>query len=138
MPARFPYVAATSAHGDAALLPLLPMELQFKDGDTVQVRGLIDSGSTVNVLPYSLGIRLGAVWEQQTTGVKLTGNLAAHEARAILLQARVAGFAVVTLVLAWTRADNVPLLLGQVNFFESFDVCFQRSRRQFDVELARK
>ena len=92
----------------------------------------------MNVLPFGLGIRLGAVWETQTTRVTLAGNLAAQEARALLLQARVGDFASVPLVFAWTRAENVPLLLGQVNFFEEFDVCFHRARRQFEIEPARK
>lgn len=66
------------------------------------------------MLPYGLGVRLGAVWEAQTTHVTLAGNLAAQEARALLVQARVGEFASVPLVFAWTRAENVPLLLGQV------------------------
>jgi hypothetical protein len=138
MPARFPYLPATSGRGDALLMPLMPLELRFKDGQPVQAHGLLDSGATVNVLPYALGIRLGAVWEAQTTRVTLAGNLAAHEARAVLVQARVGDFDSVPLVFAWTRAENVPLLLGQVNFFEEFDVCFYRARRQFEVEIARQ
>ena len=138
MPAPFPYVAASSTHGDVSLLPLLPLELRFKNGEAVQARGLIDSGATVNVLPYSLGLRLGAVWEAQTTRVTLSGNLATQEARALLAHARVADFAPVLLVFARTHSDNVPLLLGQVNFFEAFDVCFHRSRRRFEVEPAKK
>lgn len=138
MPVRFPYVPVASARGDSSLLPLLPLELRFKDGEPVPTRGLIDSGATVNVLPYGLGIRLGAVWSAQTTSLILSGNLAKQEARALLLDARVAGFAPVPLVFAWTLAENVPLLLGQVNFFDAFDVCFHRSRRQFEVEPAGK
>lgn len=136
MPVRFPYVPVASARGDSSLLPLLPLELRFKDGEPVPARGLIDSGATVNVLPYGLGTRLGAVWSAQTTSLILSGNLAKQEARALLLDARVAGFAAVPLVFAWTLAENVPLLLGQVNFFDAFDVCFHRSRRQFEVEPA--
>jgi len=41
-------------------------------------------------------------------------------------------------VFAWTRQDNVPLLLGQVNFFEEFDVSFHRARRHFEIEPARR
>ena len=74
----------------------------------------------------------------QTTRVTLAGNLAAQEARALLLQAGVGDFGPVPLVFAWTRADNLPLLLGQVNFFEAFDVCFHRSRRFFEIEPAGK
>ncbi|HEY0550801.1 MAG TPA: hypothetical protein VGF13_14450 [Verrucomicrobiae bacterium] len=118
-------------------MPFLPLELRFKDDEPIQVRGLLDSGATVNVLPHSLGLRLGAVWEAQTTIVNLAGNLGAHEARAALLHCRVADFASVPLVFAWPRSESVPLLLGQVNFFEAFDVCFHRSRRQFEIEPAR-
>ena len=138
MPASFPFLPASSTPGDAALMPFLPLALRFKDGEPVQVRGLLDSGATVNVLPYGLGLRLGVVWEAQTTLVKLTGNLAAHEARAVMLQGRIADFAPVPLVFAWSRSESVPLLLGQVNFFEAFDVCFHRARRRFEIEPARR
>jgi hypothetical protein len=138
MPARFPYLPMASGRGDAALMPLLPMELRFKDGEAVQAHGLLDSGATVNVLPYPLGVRLGAVREAQTTRVLLVGNLAAQEARALLIHARIGDFATVPLVFASTRAEHVPLLLGQVNFFDEFDISFCRSRRQFEVEPARK
>ena len=39
----------------------------------------------------------------------------------------------VRLAFAWTQAENVPLLLGQVNFFMEFDTCFYRSQLAFDV-----
>jgi len=138
MPARFPYLPVASGHGDAALMPVLPVRLQFRQNEIFEAHGLLDSGATVNVLPYGLGLRLGAVWDAQTTRVTLAGNLAAQEARAILLQALVGEFAPVPLVFAWTRAENVPLLLGQVNFFEEFDVCFHRAQRNFEIEPARK
>lgn len=107
-------------------MPILPLELQLKNGEAVQARGLIDSGATVNVLPYGLGLRLGAIWDAQKTVVKLTGNLATHEARALLLQGRIASFLPVPMVFAWSRSENVPLLLGQVNFFEAFDFSIAR------------
>src|SRR5437016_608825 len=138
MSARFPYIAIASTRGDSSLAPLLPLELRFKDGEPVKAHGLLDSGATVNVLPYQLGLRLGAVWDAQTVRVTLAGNLAAQEARALLLKGRVGEFSPVPLVFAWTRAENVPLLLGQVNFFDQFDVCFHRARRHFHLEPAQK
>jgi len=63
MPARFPYLPVVSGRSDASLMPLVPLDLRFKDGAPVQVHGLFDSGATVNVLPYALGVRLGTVWE---------------------------------------------------------------------------
>jgi hypothetical protein len=93
MPVRFPYIAIASTRGDSSLAPLLPLELRFKDGESVKAHGLLDSGATVNVLPYNLGLRLGAVWDAQTVRVTLAGNLAAQEARALLIHALVADFA---------------------------------------------
>lgn len=87
----------------------------------------------VNVLPYSIGIDLGAIWDNQTTELQLTGNLAQFEARALLLSAAIGHFAPVRLVFAWTQAVEVPLLLGQVNFFMAFDACFYRSQLAFEV-----
>lgn len=128
--AQFPFV--DHGPGDAARLPMLPVELSF--GETpISVSGLVDSGSTINVLPFDLGIQLGAVWEQQTIPVHLTGNLASAEARVLIVTARVGEFAPVKLAFAWTKLDSVPVILGQINFFLEFDVCLFRSRGVFEV-----
>lgn len=129
---RFNYKEADPSVGVASLLPYLPMLLEFRQRE-VSASGLVDSGATLNVLPYHLGLELGAVWEEQTVPVKLTGNLAESEARAILLTGRVGDFPPVRLAFAWTRNNRVPLILGQVNFFMEFDVSFSRSRLYFEI-----
>ncbi|WP_442949815.1 hypothetical protein [Nostoc sp.] len=63
----------------------------------------------------------------------MTGNLAQYEARVVVLQAVVGQFEPIQLVFAWTQATNVPLILGQVNFFMEFDVCFYRLHLQFEI-----
>jgi hypothetical protein len=79
-------------------------------------------------------IALGYESERQTTALNLTGNLAQFEARVVLAKAVVGDFEPVKLVFAWTQAENVPLILGQVNFFIEFDVCFYRSQLSFAVK----
>jgi hypothetical protein len=79
--------------------------------------GLLDTGSTVNVLQYEVGLELGAVWEQQTIPVRLTGNLANAEARVLTVSGTVATFAPVRLTFAWTQSSVSPVILGQLNFF---------------------
>lgn len=127
----YPFVVRDPGLGAASLAPLLPMTLIGPNA--VPVSGLLDTGATVNVLPYSVGERLGVVWDQQTTPVTLTGNLAACEARALVVTAQVGKFPPVRLVFAWARTEAVPVLLGQVNFFMEFDVCFFRSRSLFEI-----
>lgn len=132
-PARFPFVDADPTQPGTSLMPLLPLTLS-QDKQEVAVSGLLDTGAAVNVLPYSLGQQLGFVWEQQRTSIVLSGNLARLPARGIVVSATVAPFALVRLAFAWTQADNVRLLLGQANFFLEFDVCFFRSRSEFEVK----
>jgi len=129
---RYPFIAADSTLDEASLQPHLPIRLTYRD-HSVATSGLLDTGAAVNVLPYQVGVDLGAMWEQQGTVLQLTGNLAHFEARALLVWAAVGEFAPVRLVFAWTRAADVPLLLGQVNFFMEFDACFYRSRLFFEI-----
>ena len=129
---RFPYTLIRNARGEAASRPLLPIRLGFQ-GRILDTVGLLDTAADVNVLPYSVGLALGSVWETLGTSVTLSGNLAALEARGVILDATVGQFPPVRLAFAWTRADSVPLLLGQVNFFAEFDVCFFRAQSSFTV-----
>lgn len=130
---RFPFSEADKLLGAASSLPYLPLTLTHRKC-SLSVSGLLDTGATVNVLPYDIGRRLNAVWEQQTTPVYLTGNLARFEARVLIVTATVSQFEPVRLAFAWTRAKNIPLILGQVNFFLEFDVCFYRAQKIFEVK----
>ncbi len=126
--------SAVGMASDAAQfqMPWLPLILSYGT-QAVSVSGLVDSGATVNVLPYKAGLDLGAVWNEQTGLLRLSGNLAGLPAIPLILSATVGDFPVVPLAFAWTRAENVPLILGQVNFFMEFDVCFYRSQQAFEV-----
>ncbi len=129
---RYPFLSGDPALGEASFRPYLPFTLDHQE-KAIATTGLLDTGASVNVLPYFLGIELGYEWERQSTALSLTGNLAQYEARVVLAQAVVGQFEPVQLVFAWTQATNVPLILGQVNFFMEFDVCFYRSQLEFAV-----
>lgn len=130
---QYPFVLKHPNMGDWGLVPCLPIQLSFRQ-QTLTAEGLLDTASAINVLPYDVGLQLGAVWEEQTTPLQLTGNLAQEEARAILMSARVGAFPPVRLAFAWTKNNAVPLLLGQMNFFMEFNVCFFRSQAVFEVK----
>ncbi len=113
---RFNFTESVDAFGVSDLVPQLPLSLTYRES-TLEVLGLLDTGASVNVLPYSVGIELGAVWDEQTTSVVLGGNLASLEARGLVISAKIDSFPSVQLVFAWTLSDDVPLLLGRMNFF---------------------
>ena len=129
---RFNFTEGFDDFGVPDALPQLPLALTYQD-TSVEVLALLDTGASVNVLPYSIGIQLGAVWEEQTTSVTLAGNLASVEARGLLVSAKIGDFDSVRLVFAWSLSDDAPLLLGRMNFFLEFDVCFYRSQLAFEV-----
>jgi len=109
------------------------MILRYR-GRSVSVNGLLDTGATINVLPYALGQQLGAIWEDQPEISQLAGNLATSTAKGVMLTGIVDNFAPVRLVFAWTQNDSVPLILGQVNFFQAFQVCFDGAERVFTIQ----
>lgn len=128
---QFQFVARDPSVGSASLAPMMPLTLQASHNLTVSA--LLDTGAAVNVLPYGIGAQLGFLWDQQTTSVQLSGNLASVEARVVLVTGVVAQFPPVRLAFAWAKQDSIPIILGQVNFFIEFDVCFFRSRSLFEV-----
>lgn len=128
---QFPYVPRDPSLANASLAPILPLTLI--GSQSVGTTGLLDSGAAINVLPYALGGQLGFVWQQQTRSVELSGNLASVEARVVVLSAVVANFPPVRLAFGWARTDDVSVILGQVNFFMEFDICFFRNRGVFEI-----
>ncbi|MEH1863618.1 MAG: retroviral-like aspartic protease [Nostoc sp.] len=120
---RFPFIERSNSLGLSSTIPYLPLTLTYKTC-SVEVMALLDTGASVNVLPYKVGLQLGAAWEEQTVPVQLSGNLACLEARGLVLSATVAEFSPVLLAFAWTESREAPLILGQMNFFAEFDVCF--------------
>jgi hypothetical protein len=132
MPKRFPYVEADPMLGPASALPYAPITLHLGDR-SAHVSGLIDSGSTLNVLPFDVGIQLGAVWDEQSVPVRLGGNIVETEARGLVLFGQLEGFSPVRLAFAWSRSDRIPVILGQTNFFLEFDVRLCRSQMFFEI-----
>jgi hypothetical protein len=117
---------------DDEALPTIPIALSYADC-SISANALLDTGSTVNLLPYDIGLRLGVIWEEQTVRLPLAGNLATVEARGLFAYIQIGNLEPVRLAFAWAEASQVPLILGQTNFFREFDVCFQRSQRTIEI-----
>jgi hypothetical protein len=117
---------------DDEALPTIPITLSYANF-SVSANALLDSGSTVNLLPYDIGLRLGMIWEEQTVSLPLAGNLARVEARGVFVHIQIGDLEPVRLAFAWAQAPHVPIILGQTNFFREFDVCFQRSQRTIEI-----
>ncbi len=129
---RVRYSTTDPAQDEYDSLPRLAVTLRLNNR-SMEVVGIVDSGATVNVLPYSVGLRLGAIWDARKANLHLAGNLGDRDAMPVFALAQVGEFAPVRLAFAWVDRDDVPLILGQTNFFMEFEVCFYRSRLEFEV-----
>ncbi|MGL5131804.1 MAG: retroviral-like aspartic protease [Planktothrix sp.] len=129
---RFPFIERRNQAGEANVFPCIPITLSYHDC-VLEVVGLLDTGASLNILPYHVGLALGAVWEEQTLSIPLAGNLAPVEARGLAVVGQVSDFPPVRLAFAWAKSNDPPIILGQLNFFMEFDVCFYRSQLAFEV-----
>jgi hypothetical protein len=129
---RYPFTDRVNSMGQTSTLPYLPIVLS-NGSKSIEVMALLDTGASVSVLPYEVGIQLGAIWENQTLAIPLSGNLGQSEARGLVLSGTVRKFVSVPLVFAWTRSTDVPVILGHMNFFAEFNVCFYRHESAFEL-----
>ena len=83
---RFRYSTTDPSQDEFDSLPRIPLTLHYGER-RVEVIGLVDSGSTVNVLPYPVGIELGAVWDDRQATIRLVGNLGDYPAMPLFVMA---------------------------------------------------
>ena len=129
----FPYKPA-SGEGQGEL-PFCPA-LLISPVSAVVADALLDSGATVCVLPHSVGITLGFQWDKARPSLPLGGNLARFEARSVILKVALPEFQPQLVEFSWSRSENVPVILGQRNFFQLFDGRFSGLTKQFNLRLS--
>jgi hypothetical protein len=132
-PLVLPFTAVDES--GTSLMPLLTIDISYHQRLTT-ITGLLDTGSTVNVLPRSVGDALGANWEAIPTVIPLAGNLRRQSAKPLIVMMRSSALTaqhVVRLAFAWTETDDAPVLFGQMNFFAEFAVCFYRQHGVFEI-----
>ncbi len=112
-------------------LPFLPLKLKSAVSEYSGV-GMLDTGSMVNVIPFNVGLSLGGKWDTSVS-IELAGNLAQAPSKSLLLVGIIPGFRPVTLSFAWSSLNDVPIILGHLNFFQLFDVSFSSQRQSFTL-----
>lgn len=138
-PQRFAYSKTPDYPDLEPGLPVVPLRLMHVAPDgaatIIPVQAIIDSGSSVNILPYDVGLQLGLIWEAQTFKLPVAKWLRGTKAFGVLLGAHIEPFPPVELAFGWVEKTSakVPVLLGETNFFQEFDVLLSGSRQVFEV-----
>lgn len=71
---KFKYSTLHPKQSQLDSLPRLRLQLSSQT-NTIEAIGLVDSGATINVLPFDIEVSLGAVWEEQKAIIPSAGNL---------------------------------------------------------------
>lgn len=111
---------------------MLPLTLSLA-GSELEVSGLVDSGAMINVLPYRIGLELGAMWSEDAVTLSLGGSYRGVPTVELVVVGRISSFPPVALFFAWAKSDDIRVILGQYNFFQEFDIYFYRSQLAFEI-----
>ncbi len=85
---RFQYSTNHPSQDEFDSLPRIPLILRHNN-ERVEVVGLVDSGATVSVLPYQIGIQLGLVWDDSKAIIRLAGNVGNQPAMPVFFMAEI-------------------------------------------------
>lgn len=88
------------------------------------------------MLPYQLGLDLGADWDTRGDIEGLQGIGGGVEAKKFVADLYVEVWPSIRQIFAWARNDEIPVILGQIDFFQKVNVCFHRSRNFFEVDMS--
>lgn len=128
---RFQYSITSPKQDQDDAMPRVPVTLHLSNRQ-IQAIALVDSGATINVLPFELGQQLGAVWDDAKALLPL-GGILGSDGISLNIETQVGDYPPVELSFAWVQNDRVPLILGQYDFFENFRVCFERYNLEFEI-----
>jgi hypothetical protein len=114
-------------------MPSLSIKLSGHSAHS-HIDALVDSGSMINALPFSIGIKFGVDWDSLPELPRIGGALSATSSKPLLLDVTINPFKPVTMAFAWLDVDIPHVILGGSGFFNQFDVCFHRSQLYFEVQ----
>jgi hypothetical protein len=134
IPQRFAYSRMPAYPGLEPGLPMIPFTLTYQ-GQSCTIQAVVDSGSSINVLPYDIGLQLGLIWEMQAFALPVAHWLRGVATFGVLLTGQLDPFPPVELAFAWMQKTSaeIPVILGETNFFQEFDVWFSGSQQIFEI-----
>lgn len=119
-------------------VPHLPIRLSIQDR-SIDMYALVDSGADASLFHASLAAKLGI---NLTSGLKhsfmgISGDKVEGYFHTVRLQ--VIGMnESIEIAVAFTESPGVGALLGQADFFENYQVKFERYKKRMEINPAKK
>jgi len=131
----FPYILSTEYVDDQVVRPFIPVSIR-NHGNSIDTMAMLDSGADTSILPYEMGLALGVDWSRQPDLWHLEGFGGQLETKKLVVDLVIGNWHPLRILFGWTNNNDVPVLLGQLNFFHLVDICFYRSRQLVELSLA--
>ena len=127
------------SRGKMVKRPIVTLELEGKQGDKLEVIGVIDSGADTTTLNIQyadfLGVVLDKTKPQEIMGIG-KGKVPIYKGTFAF---KIKDIAEKIEVPAWyVDSENVNILLGQEVFFETFRIKFEKDHDMFEVTPSRR
>jgi hypothetical protein len=110
--------------------PKIPIKI-FSNSEVLDLEVLVDSGADITLIPKTLGETLNL----KRTNLRYIGGVGGRMGYYLNdLKVEIAGKKV-TIPVAWSTQDTVPILLGRAGVFEKFKFCFDDKNKIISVIL---
>lgn len=113
------------------LLPWITVDIMTNERLLPGVRAVVDSGTSVNLLPHHVGLSLGLEWGSPI--FPNIGKVRGRDCVGVKLGLGVKEFGAYVMRFAWSPDNDIPVLLGQVDFFQHFGIYFEASEQYFTL-----
>ncbi len=131
---KFDYTHVPALPDWASGRPLVDIQLYHAEHEII-VPVLVDSGADISIMPYEIGLELGFIWNEQTYPIDLGGIMRGVPAFAVLVRGEIAGLPEKALVFAWAQKhrSECRFVVGQMNFFQQYEVTFRGYENTFEI-----
>jgi hypothetical protein len=126
---ELPFETRSSRRLGTVLKPVIPVRLVGPKRD-VRVSMLLDSGADLSLMPFSVGAVIGLVPDLEKRSEVLGVGQGSVPYILSPIELDIEGHQISARV-GWALIDEVPLLLGRLDFFDAFAIEF----RQFENKI---
>ena len=116
---------------DNLYYPIVPINFYTNSKPLFQAKAIVDTGADITLIPKSLGMDL----ELKRTQLQYIGGVGGRMGYYLnLIKVEIADKKI-TIPVAWSTQDSVPLLLGRKGVFDKFRFCFNDKSKEMEIHL---
>lgn len=134
----FRYKPIKLASGKIIYKPLIP--ITFKNIISLDILGMIDSGSDLTIIPEELAEILGINYNSESEVYGISGEPLKSRIGVILVKFGKGNefYEFKIPVIVPTKKQDIPVIIGRIGFFDQFKVTFIESEKRVEFKRYKK